>query len=59
MEDIHKNRRGEVLPYQYEPEPASVTSDISNESDAEQSSDDASADEDVEHEFEKANAWRL
>ncbi|XP_028415647.1 P2X purinoceptor 7-like [Dendronephthya gigantea] len=60
MEYIHENQRGEVLPYQFEPEPASLTGDNSDESYADESSDSASSsEENVEHEFERANAWRL
>ena len=48
-----------ILPYQYEPEPGAETSSISDESDSEQGSVLFSAEEEVDTEFERANAWRL
>ncbi len=59
MENIHENQVGEVLPYQFEPEARPNKSNTSDESDSEQSSDLSSSDEEVDHEFMMANAWRL
>ena len=59
MDRIHENQVGEILPYQFEPEPPTKTSDASDDSDTDQSDVTTSSDEDVDHEFERANAWRL
>ena len=59
MDKIHENQIGEVLPYQFEPELSAKTCDSSDDSDSEQSGVTSSSDEDVNHEFERANAWRL
>ncbi|XP_028410290.1 uncharacterized protein LOC114532903 [Dendronephthya gigantea] len=59
MEDIHKNQVEEVLPYQYEPEVGAETGHLSAESGSEQDSELSSSDEEVDHEFERVNAWRL
>ena len=50
---------GEVLPYQFEPVAGARTSNLSDESDSEQSSVLFSSKEEVDNEFERANAWRL
>ena len=59
MENIHENEVEAILPYQYEPEPGAETSSISDESDSEQGSVLFSSEEEVDTEFERANAWRL
>ena len=59
MENIHEHQVGEVLPYQFEPEVGAETSSLSDESDSEQGSVLSSSEEEVDTEFEKANAWRL
>jgi hypothetical protein len=59
MENIHENQVEEVLPYQFEPEALGNRSNTSEESDSDQSSDLSSSDEEVDHEFMIANAWRL
>ena len=59
MENIHENRVEVILPYQYEPEPGAETSSISDEIDSEQGSVLFSSEEEVDTEFERANAWRL
>ena len=59
MENIHENQVEVILPYQYEPEPGAETSSISDESDSEQGSVLFSSEEEVDTEFERANAWRL
>jgi hypothetical protein len=58
MENIHENQVGEVLvlPYQYEPQVGEKTSDVTDQSDSEQWSDSSSSDEEIDHEFESANA---
>ena len=56
MENIHENQVGEVLPYQYEPVAGAGTSNFSDESDSEQSSVLSSSEEEVDNEFERANA---
>ena len=58
MENIHENQV-EVLPYQFEPVAGAGTSNFSDESDSEQSSVLSSSEEEVDNEFERANAWRL
>ena len=59
IENIHENQVEAILPYQYEPEPGAETSSISVESDSEQGSVLFSSEEEVDTEFERANAWRL
>ena len=59
MENIHENQVGEVSPYQFEPEVGAKTSNLSDESDSEQGSGLSSSDEEIDDEFERANAWRL
>ena len=59
MGNIHENQVEAILPYQYEPEPGAEASSISDESDSEQGSVLFSSEEDVDTEFERANAWRL
>ena len=59
MENIHENQVEAILPYQYEPEPGAETSSISDESDSEQGSVLFSSEEEVDTEFERANAWHL
>ena len=59
MENIRENQVGEVLPYQFEPVAGAGTSNFSDESDSEQSSVLSSSEEEVDNEFERANAWRL
>ena len=59
MENIHENQVGEVLPYQFEPVAGAGTSNFSDESDSEQSSVLSSSEEEVDNEFERANALRL
>ena len=59
MENIHENQVEAILPYQYEPEPGAETSSISDESDSDQGSVLFSSEEEVDTEFERANAWRL
>ena len=60
MERLHENQVGEVLPYQYEPEVGEKAASMTDQSDLEQESDSASSDDDqIDHEFETANAWRL
>ena len=59
MENIHENQVEVILPYQYEPEPGAETSSISDECDSEQGSVLFSSEEEVDTEFERANAWRL
>lgn len=59
MEDIHENQVGEVLPYQYEPEKGAETSTFSDESVSDQGSVMSSSEDEVDNEFERANAWRL
>ena len=58
MENIHENQVEAILPYQYEPEPGAETSSISDESDSQQGSVLFSSEE-VDTQFERANAWRL
>ena len=58
MENIHENQVEAILPYQYEPEPGAETSSISDESDSEQGSVLFSSEEEVDTEFERANACR-
>ena len=60
MERLHENQVGEVLPYQYEPEVGEKAASMTDQSDSDQESDSASSDDDqIDHEFETANAWRL
>ena len=59
MDRIHENQVGEMLLYKFEPEPSTKTSDASNDNDTAQSDVTTSSDEDVDHEFKRANAWRL
>ena len=59
MDRIHENQVGEILPCQFEPEPSTKTSDASDDNDADKSDVTTSSDEDVDHEFKRANAWRL
>ena len=59
MDRIHENQVGEILPYQFELEPSTKTSDASDGNDTDQSDLTTSSDEDVDHEFESANAWRF
>ena len=55
----NKNQVEAISSYQYEPEPGAETSSISDESDSEQGSVLFSSEEEVDTEFERANAWRL
>ena len=59
MENIHENQVGEVLPYQFEPEKGAEASNYSDESDSEGGSVLSSSEDEVDIEFERANAWRL
>ena len=59
MENIRENQIGEVLPYQYEPEVGGKGTNISNESDSDRESNSSSSSEEIDQEFETANAWRL
>ena len=59
MDRIRENQVGEILLYQFEPEPSTKTSDASDDNDTGQSDVTTSSDEDVDHQFERANAWRL
>ena len=59
MENIHEHQVEEILPYQYEPEPGAETSIISDESDSEQGSVLSLSEEEIDNEFERANAWHL
>ncbi|XP_028397463.1 uncharacterized protein LOC114535959 [Dendronephthya gigantea] len=59
MEKIHENQVDEVLPYQFEPETGAETSDLSDESDSERGSVLSSSEDEVDNNFEIANAWRL
>ena len=59
MDRIHENQVGEILPYQFEPEQSTKTSDASDDNDTDQSDVTTSSDEDVDHGFESVNAWRL
>ena len=59
MENIHEKQGEEIVPYQFEPESGVNTNDVSDESASERDSDTSSSDEEVDHEFEIANAWRL
>ena len=56
---IHENQVGEILPYQFGPEPSTKTSDASDDNDTDQSDVTTSSDEDVDRKFKRANAWRL
>jgi hypothetical protein len=58
MENIHENQIGEVLPYQFEPEAGANASNFSAESGSDEDSELSSSDEEVDEEFEIANAWR-
>ena len=55
MENIHENQVEATLSYQ----PGAETSSISDESDSEQGSVLFSSEEEIDTEFERANAWRL
>ena len=55
MENIRENHVEAILPYQYEPEPGTETSSISDKSDSEQGSVLFSSEEEVDTEFERAN----
>ena len=62
MDRIQENQAGEILPYQFEPEPSTKTGDASDDNDTDQSDVTTSSDEDVDHELERgkrANSWRL
>ena len=60
MENIHEKQVGEVLlPYQFEPEKGAEASNYSYESDSEGGSVLSSSEDEVDIEFERANAWRL
>ena len=59
MENIHEHQVGEVLPYQFEPEVGAETSSLNDESDSKQGSVLSSSEEEVDTEFERANAWHL
>ena len=59
MENTYDKQTGEVLPYQFEPEVGGKTSNLSEESDSDQGSDLSSSDEEIDHEFERVNVWRL
>lgn len=59
MENIREHQVEEVLPYQFEPEAGAETQNFSDESDSEQGSVLSSSEEEVDNEFERANAWRL
>ena len=55
IENIHKNRVGKVLPYQFEPEAGANVSNISDEN-SEQESDSLCL---TDHELERVNSSRL
>ena len=59
MDRIHENQVGEILPYQFEPEPSTKTSDASDDNDTDQVMFTTSSDEGVDHELKRANSWRL
>ena len=59
MDRIQENQVGEILPYQFELEPPTKTSDAGDDNDTDQTDVTTSSDEDVDHEFERASAWRL
>ena len=59
IDRIHENQVGEILPYQFEPKPSTKTNDASDDNDTDQSDVTTSSGEDVDHELERANAWRL
>ena len=59
MENIHKKQVEEILLYQFEPESGVNTNDVSDESASERDIDMSSLVDEVDHEFEIANAWRL
>ena len=59
MENIRENQIGEVLPYQYEPEVGRKGTNISDESDSDRESNSSSSSEEIDQEFETANAWRF
>ena len=59
MDRIHENLVGKILPNQFEPEPSTKTSDASDDNDTDQSDVTTSSEEDVDHEFERANSRRL
>ena len=60
MDRIHESQVGEILPHLSEPEPSTKTSDARDDNDTDQSDVyTTSSDEDVDHKFERANAWRL
>ena len=55
MDRIRENQVGEIFLYQFEPEPSTKTSDASDDNDTGQSDVITSSDEDVDHQFERAN----
>ena len=59
MVNIHENQEEAILLYQYDPEPVAETTGNSDERDCEQGSVLFSSEEEVDTEFERANAWRL
>ena len=59
MENIRENQIGEVLPYQYEREVGGKGTSISDESDSDRESNSSSSSEEIDQEFETANALRL
>ncbi|XP_046858660.1 P2X purinoceptor 7-like [Xenia sp. Carnegie-2017] len=59
MDDIHENQRSEVLPYQYKPEVKAETSEESGSKQESEQSDLSSSEDEIDAEFERANAWRL
>ena len=48
-----------MLQYQYEPKVGAETRHLSADSSSEQDSELSSSDEEIDHEFEGVNAWRL
>ena len=56
MENIRENQIGEVLLYQYEPEVGGKGTNISDESDSDRESNSSSPSEEIDQEFETANA---
>ena len=57
MENINENQIGEVLPYQYEAEVGGKGTNISDESESDRESNSSS--EEIDQEFETANAWHI
>ena len=59
MENIRESQLGDVLPYQYEPEVGGKGTNISDESDSDRQSNLSSSSEEIDQEFETANAGCL